>query len=172
LAIAAGEACANLLGALATALSDVSNAAVRQNLGSSNSAAAALSALNHFLDRPSIDVLSRIVGLTSSGTVRLVDRLEQSGYVRRRPGEDGRLTAVSLTTSGRRAAQRLATARDNALRDAIAGLEPSERRALAEIATKILIGISGDGAAGWICRFCDPGSCIQKRSGCPVANSG
>ena len=47
--------------------------------GQSESAAAALSALLHFLDRPSVDLLRQVLGLTSSGTVRLVDRLAESG---------------------------------------------------------------------------------------------
>ena len=60
----------------------------------SQSAAAALSALSHFLDGPSIDVLRQVLGLTSSGTVRLVDRLEAEGSVTRRPGVDGRSVPV------------------------------------------------------------------------------
>ena len=57
--------------------------AVAEATGRSESAAAALSALLHFLDRPSVELLRQVLGLTPSGTVRLVDRLEQAGYVRR-----------------------------------------------------------------------------------------
>ena len=64
-------------------------------------AAAALSALLHFLDRRTVDLLRQVLGLTSSGTVRLVDRMAESGYVRRGPGPDGRSTSISLTGAGR-----------------------------------------------------------------------
>jgi hypothetical protein len=47
--------------------------------------AAALSALLHFLDRPSVDLLSQVLEADLVGTVRLLDRLAEAGYVRRRP---------------------------------------------------------------------------------------
>ena len=61
-------------------------------------AAPALSALLHFLDRRTVDLLRQVLGLTSSGTVRLVDRMAESGYVRRgpdrrAPGRSGRPVA-------------------------------------------------------------------------------
>ena len=39
----------------------------------------ALSALHHFLDAPSVDLLRQVLGLTSSGPVRLLDRLHAAG---------------------------------------------------------------------------------------------
>ena len=66
---------ANLLGALALVITDQSAQAVAAAAGQSVSAAAALSALHHFLDRPTLDQLHKVLGLTPSGAVRLVDRL-------------------------------------------------------------------------------------------------
>src|SRR5882757_6429560 len=108
---------ANLLGALSLAVSDrmsdaISAAAEQSERPGSETAAEALSALHHFLARPSIDRLRTVLGLTSSGTVRLVDRLEQAGYVERRPGEDGRTTVVTLTAVGERMARRVSDARE------------------------------------------------------------
>src|SRR5262249_57478847 len=74
--------------------------------GRPESGAAALCALLHFLDRPSVDRLRQVLGLTSSGTVRLVDKLAETGYVGREPGTDGRSVSIVLTEQGRRAAQR------------------------------------------------------------------
>src|SRR6266566_2853821 len=69
------------------------------------------SALLHVLDRPSVDLLRQVLGLTSSGTVRLLDRLEEAGYVRRGPGADGRSVSISLTESGRAAAEQVTAQR-------------------------------------------------------------
>ena len=86
---------ANRLGALALAVGDRMQEAAAGQAGHSDSAAAALSALVHILDRPSVDLLRRLLGLTSSGTVRLLDRLQQHGYIKRVPGRDGRETAIT-----------------------------------------------------------------------------
>src|SRR5947208_6967587 len=100
---------ANLLGALALAVDDRMADAVVAAAGHSVTAATALSALDHLrvLEAPSIERLSQALGLTHSGTVRLVDRLEEGGYARRQRGADGRSAAVLLTPAGRGAAARV-----------------------------------------------------------------
>ena len=71
------------------------------------SAATALSAIERFfVDGPSIDALRRVLGLTSSGAVRLVDSLETQGLVTRRRGDDPRVSVILLTAKGRRVAGR------------------------------------------------------------------
>ena len=87
----------NVLGALALAVADRTADAVGGAAGQSASAATALSALHHFLDDPSVDRLRQVLGLTASGTVRLIDRLEQANLVTRGPGTDGRSVSVRLT---------------------------------------------------------------------------
>src|SRR5262249_29855298 len=136
------------------------------------SAATALSALLHFLDRPTVDLLRQVLGLTSSGTVRLVDRMAESGYVQRGPGEDGRSTSVSLTGAGRAAAGRGAAARTAVLLDALDRLSPAERETLRQLMAKMLTGlIRGPGAVRWMCRLCDTGVCRGAEGGCPVGNA-
>ena len=76
----------NVLGALSLVVADQMSDAVAAAADQSLTAAAALSALEHFADGCSIDRLRRILGLTSSGTVRLVDRLVAAGEVRRARG--------------------------------------------------------------------------------------
>jgi DNA-binding MarR family transcriptional regulator len=162
----------NLLGALSQAVSDRTSDAVADAAGRSESAAAALSALLHFLDRPSVDLLRRVLGLTSSGTVRLLDRLEEAGYVTRGPGIDGRSTSVSLTAAGGQAAQRVAAARATVLDDALAVLSAEERQTLEDLTGKVLVGlIRGPGAVRWMCRLCDTHACGRDQGGCPVANA-
>lgn len=163
---------ANILGALSLVITDQMTDAVAAAAGRSESAAAALSALLHFLDRPSVGRLRQVLGLTSSGTVRLVDRLEESGYALREPGADGRSTAVVLTERGSRAAAQVTEARAAVLERALAVLSPAERAAFEQLAGKALVGMMrGPGATRWICRLCDTGVCRSAAGGCPVGNA-
>jgi DNA-binding MarR family transcriptional regulator len=162
----------NLLGALSLAVADRTTAAAGDALGQSESAAAALSALHHFLDDPSLDLLGRVLGLTPSGAVRLVDRLQEAGYVRRRPGRDGRSVSVRLTASGRRAAERVSAARAEVLEDALLDLAPGERQALDKLLSRVLVGLIREpGATRWTCRQCDTTACGRHAGRCPVANA-
>jgi DNA-binding MarR family transcriptional regulator len=163
---------ANLLGAMSLVVADQAADATAEAAGRSDSAAAALSALLHFLDRPSIDRLRQVLGLTSSGTVRLIDRLAESGYVRREPGLDGRSTSIVLTGAGRRAAARVARARADVLERSLSVLSPAERTTFERLAGKILVGMMrGPGATRWICRLCDIGVCRGAAGGCPVGTA-
>ena len=163
---------ANVLGALSLVLADRVADAVADAAGHSVTAATALSALHHFLDRPSIDLLRQVLGLTSSGTVRLVDRLERDGYVVRGPGADGRSTAISLTAAGRRAATRVAAARAEVLSGVLGTLSAEERATLDAIASRVLVGTArGPGATRWICRLCDTLACGRAEGRCPLANA-
>ena len=163
---------ANVLGALSLIIADQAADAVAEAAGRSESAAAALSALLHFLDRPTIDLMRQVLGLTSSGTVRLVDRLEESGYVRREPGADGRSTSVVLTDAGRAAAERVSAARAEVLQRSLAVLSAGERLALERLTSKVLVGMMrGPGATRWMCRLCDIGICRGTAGGCPVGNA-
>jgi DNA-binding MarR family transcriptional regulator len=162
----------NLLGALSLSISDRTSDAVGDAAGQSETSAVALSALHHFLDNPSIDLLRRVLGLTPSGTVRLVDRLEQAGYVERRPGHDGRSVSVALTPAGRRAARRVTTARAEVLEHALAGLDPTERETFERLLARVLPDlIRGPGAVRWMCRLCNVKACGRDQGRCPVANA-
>jgi DNA-binding MarR family transcriptional regulator len=163
---------ANLLGALSLMIADQMADAMGEAGGRPESAAAALSALLHFLDQPSVDLLRQVLGLTSSGTVRLIDKMEQSGQVARGPGSDRRSTTVSLTPAGHAAAQRVGTARTEVLQGALAVLSVEERAALAAIVGKMLVGLMREpGAVRWMCRLCDTGVCRGAEDGCPVGNA-
>jgi DNA-binding MarR family transcriptional regulator len=162
----------NLLGALSLSIADRTADAVGEAAGQSETSAVALSALHHFLDEPSIDLLRRVLGLTPSGTVRLVDRLEQAGYVVRRPGRDGRSVSVALTPGGRRAAKRVTVARAAVLEHALSGLDPDQRDTFERILAQVLPGlIRGPGAVRWMCRLCDMDACGREQGRCPVANA-
>jgi MarR family transcriptional repressor of emrRAB len=162
----------NLLGALSLSVADRTSDAVGDAAGQSETAAIALSALDQFLDEPSIDLLRQVLGLTASGTVRLVDRLEDAGYVTRRPGRDGRSVSVRLTAAGRRAAGRVTAARGDVLGNALGVLSKSERRQFEDLLSRVLPGLMrGPGATRWMCRLCDMRACGRDEGRCPVANA-
>lgn len=163
---------ANLLGALVLVVADRVTDAVGEAAGQSVTAGAALSALLHFLDRPSIDLLRRVLGLTPSGAVRLVDRLAEAGYVTRGPGSDGRSRTVTLTAEGRAAAERVSRARAEVLESVLAPLPAADRARLAELLGQLAGGlVRGPGATRWICRLCDTTACGREEGHCPVTNA-
>jgi DNA-binding MarR family transcriptional regulator len=160
---------ANLAGAMTLALADRIQEAVTQAGGQGPSGAAALTALNGPAAGASIDVLRRIVGLTHSGAVRLVDRLADAELVERRVGADQRSVALWLTPSGRRAARRVLAQREAAVESALAPLSPPERAALVRAAEKVLAGLAPEPRAEQrICRLCDTDACGRPRGHCPV----
>ena len=160
----------NVLGALSLAISDRVQHGVTAAVDQAPTGAAALSALDQFLRDPTIDLLRQVLGLTSSGTVRLVDRLEKDGLVRREPGTDRRSTVVALTPAGRRAAREVTAARRLVLRDALAPLSPQERRVFGELAGRVVASLARPaGATGWTCRLCDLDACGRPDGRCPVA---
>lgn len=162
----------NVFGAVALAVVDRVSDAVATSTDQSESAAVALSALHFLIDRPSIDTLRRVLGLTSSGAVRLVDRLVASGHVERREGDDARTTFVVLTPAGRRAASQVAAARAEALNAALEVLSKSERRTLDALLAKVAVGMMREpGAVRWTCRLCDTDACGRYAGGCPIGNA-
>jgi DNA-binding MarR family transcriptional regulator len=163
---------ANIFGALSLVVADQMADAEAAAAGRSVSAPAALSALLHFLDRPSVDRLRQVLGLTSSGTVRLLDRLQESGYIQRGPGADGRSTSVTLTDAGRQVAQQVSDARAAVLSRSLDALTPEERATFEDLSGKVLVAMMrAPGATRWICRLCDTGLCRGTEGGCPVTNA-
>jgi DNA-binding MarR family transcriptional regulator len=162
----------NVLGALALSVTDLTAAAITDGSGQSPSAAAALSALHHFLDRPTVDRLRQVLGLTHSGAVRLVDRLDAAGLVVREPGPDSRSRAVVLTDRGRAVAAQVTAARSAALGAALASFTPQERHTLHDLLARLMAGVVAAKDGGpWICRLCDVTACGRTRGQCPTANA-
>ncbi|MET7334507.1 MarR family transcriptional regulator [Nonomuraea sp. NPDC005650] len=157
---------ANLISALVVALADQLDEATRKvtTLGPSGA-----SALATILAVPGehIDQLSRVLGITGSGTVRLVDRLAAEGLVERRAGRDKRSVSLWLTERGTAVATEIVAQRRAVLRVAFASLADEQVGALTGIVEEVLarLTVSPD-RADRICRFCDYHACPQDR--CPV----
>jgi MarR family transcriptional repressor of emrRAB len=172
---------ANLLAVLALGVSDRVRQAAEEAAGHGSAAPAALVALHEFLDGASIDQLRRVVGLTPSGAVRLIDKLSEAGLVRRGPGRDGRSVAVTLTRRGGQAARRIVAGRLRAAETVLAGLSSDEQEMLTPLLERLLQQLTAarlaereearTPAGGWLCRLCDFSACRRDVGECPVANA-
>ncbi len=163
---------ANLLGAFAGVLTDMTTAEMSAASGLAASDVSALSALLHILHKPTIDQLHRVLGLTPSGTVRLVDRLAERGFVTRGPGADRRERSVALTVQGQRVADRITEARARMLSSSLADLTQAQRESLHELISEIMVTIVNEKSGGaWICRLCDLRACGRAEGHCPTANA-
>lgn len=156
----------NLLGALSLSIVDAMASRIEEAEGAYGSDTFALVLLQH-TDALRSDVLARQLRLAQSSTVRLVDRLEREGLVRRDTGVDRRTVMVSLTARGERAAERILSARQHVLHDLVGRLSEAEQSALQSIAGKLLTDLTVDLASGeQNCRLCDEDACDLAR--CPV----
>lgn len=160
---------ANLLGALALAVSDLLGEATEQGEdGLAASGPAALVTLAHYPGQP-IVTLGKTLGLTHSGAVRLADRMEAAGLVRRAASGRGRALALQLTEPGRRAAARVLARRQAAVEELIGLLEPGEASELERLAGRLLAVMTTDrSSARRLCRLCDEPLCAGEAAGCPV----
>ena len=157
---------ANALGALALEVARRVQTAGEAASPHGASVPAALAALHGLTGGQSIDALRRVVGLTHSGAVRLVDRLAAAGLVERRVGVDGRAVALQLTPEGRRSARRVLARRGAALEGVLAPLTATERRTLAALHERLLANlIDGQEERRRVCRLCDVEACGRN---CPT----
>ena len=170
---------ANLLGALATGLTDGVHEATSTTAQLDEIAAAALIALLDFSPRGSVQTLSQVIGLTHSGTVRLVDRLVDAGYVVRMPGRDARSRSPILTATGTRVARRVRIAREGAIARHLGKLSKIERATLTGLCERLVSAVTKQRlaqrragltpAGGALCRMCDFGACGREKGTCPAA---
>jgi DNA-binding MarR family transcriptional regulator/GNAT superfamily N-acetyltransferase len=163
-----------LLGALSLLVHTRVDDAVTAASGQSPSGTAALVSVGNFLDQQPVDALRRMLGLTSSGTVRVVDRLEAEGLISRGRGADARAAALSLTASGRRRAESIASARATVLGEALDALTASERAAFEQVAAKLietLVRAAPIEGVGGTCRICDPEACGRSAGQCPLVET-
>ena len=161
---------ANLLGAAALAVTDLTLGGATAAAGVSGSGAAALVVLSA---DPGISVteLGRRVGLTQSAAARMVDALEARGLVERRPTL-GKWVAVHPTDAGLAASADLLHARGNRLTALVGTLPPADQEALAHALDRLLRAVYAEvGSAQRVCRLCDQPACIAAGAICPVGQA-
>ncbi len=158
---------ANLLGAFATTVSTRIEHEVASLGGRSLNHEAALVAIcNHPDD--TIDTLSKVLGLTHSGAVRLINTLEKENLVERHRNEgDARSVVLRVTAKGRRRANKVLQAREQVTSQILTFLTSEQQKALTSTLEAALGGLTdGQEGARRICRLCNESVC--RTQGCPV----
>jgi DNA-binding MarR family transcriptional regulator len=157
---------ANLLGAASLAVADSLREAVEGATGFGGALPAALVTLAAY-PRRNMEALRAALGISQPGVVRLVERLESQGWVRR-DSDNGRAVALEVTPAGRRVVTKLLAARDTALTALLDPLEPEEQRQLTPLLEKLLAARTHDRRQlEHLCRLCRRRVCEQ----CPVAGA-
>jgi DNA-binding MarR family transcriptional regulator len=161
---------ANVLAAASQLVVDAVAERLQDSLPRSVSAPAALMTIDHHRGL-SIEQLRVALGLTHSGAVRLIDRLEADDLVRRRK-RGGRKVELFLTRHGRRVLERIEGARLAAAADLLATLSDEQRRQLDWILSDLLAARTRDEQdLRRICRLCSFGACQNDRQTCPVSDA-
>jgi DNA-binding MarR family transcriptional regulator len=158
---------ANLLGALSLAVMDRIEQGARDIIDHGGETPAALVVVGYGPGMTN-DKLRRILGLSHSGAVRLVDRLVTDRLVERRPGKDGREVALHLTAKGAATRKDLLASRISAVATFVDVLSASERKRLGELIRDMLARQDTSELDRFaICRMCDNGICTN----CPLPTS-
>ncbi|MFT4182957.1 MAG: MarR family transcriptional regulator [Rhizobium sp.] len=159
----------NLFGAMGLALVDKMEKAFADETGLGPSAVAAIVQIG---TEPglTIETLRRMIALSHSATVRLVDQLVTSDLVTRAGGVEGdkRARSLQLTENGRLLFDRSLAARQAVIHRAFKLLGQEEAEQLGRLVEKLLpafVDLGDDQDV--VCRVCDQGVCDQDR--CPVA---
>jgi len=157
----------NLLGAQSLAVADRLRA-VGAGLGLSASEQGALVTVFAHPDRP-VSWLGDVLGLTSSGVTRLVDRLVEDGLMTRTAADDARQRRLRLTAAGVRRAQALNGARQEVLEAVIEPLTRQERADLERLLERLVGGLHAELMPTMhTCRLCDREACRSGGRACPL----
>jgi DNA-binding MarR family transcriptional regulator len=157
----------NLLGALSLTMADRLRS-VGAGHGMSASEQAALVTLLAHPDRP-VSWLGEVLGLTSSGVTRLVDRVVERGWVTRSPGSDARQRRLRLTASGTKRARALLREREAVLGEAVGRLSDADRAGLERLLARLVGDLAQDNLPALrTCRLCDREACRSAGQACPL----
>ena len=119
-------------------------------------------------DGCSQDWLRQRIGLTQSGTVRLVDRISSKGQIQR-GASTGRGVPLHITESGRQSLREWQEVKARMVDELLAGLTPDQRDALVEgMASALAAESRVRHQADATCRTCSWAAC---GSDCPVDRS-
>lgn len=159
----------NLLGAAALAVTDRIDERMRQASGVGGRAPAAVLTVGARAGRP-IKHLSRSIGLSHSGTVRLVDRLEARGWMARNESPGGRTVDVELTEAGEAVFEELLALRREVLEELLEPVPADTREPLELALAALLASLPSRREDAWrICRQCEHRVC--HGDGCPVGSA-
>ena len=158
----------NIWGAISLATVDKMERAFATATGRGSSAIAAITQIGAEPGM-SIERLRRVIALSHSATVRLVDQLVGEGLISREAsaGADKRARSLNLTREGLALLETAKDARRNVVENALERLSAEQREALAGIIEQMFPALVAPGDDGdVVCRYCDEKVCPIER--CPV----
>jgi hypothetical protein len=113
-----------------------------------------------------------VLGLTSSGISRLVDRVVEAGWVIRTAGADARQRRLRLTKEGQDRAREVLRARHDVLAAAIGVLPERDRMELERLLGEVVTGLASTRLpALQVCRLCDRAACAAGNRECPLEHT-
>ena len=122
-------------------------------------------------DRP-VSWLGDVLGLSSSGATRLVDRLVAAGLVTRVAASDSRERRLRLTAAGRRRAATAVRERNETLASSLEVLTAAERRELERLLDRLVSSLAtARQPALQTCRLCDREACNSGGRACPLQHT-
>ena len=122
-------------------------------------------------DRP-VSWLGDVLGLSSSGATRLVDRLVGAGLVTRVAASDSRERRLRLTAAGRRRAATAVRERNETLASSLEVLTAAERRELERLLDRLVSSLAtARQPALHTCRLCDREACNSGGRACPLQHT-
>jgi DNA-binding MarR family transcriptional regulator len=166
------ERLTNLLGAQALAVTDRLLAATAgpDDVTSASERAALVTLLAH--PGNPVSWLGAVLGLTSSGVTRLVDRLVDAGWATRSSGTDARSRVLRLTRPGRDRARAVLRARRSAMSTVLGPLSAHDRAELERLLELLVSGLADTRLpALQVCRLCDRAACVADGVECPLEHT-
>lgn len=148
----------NVIGAFSLRVVDVIRSSAEAESGLSGGGPAALVVV---VAEPGVGLgdLAKALRLSQPGTSRLVDRLEDSGWIERRSTGGSRI-GLHATAKGVEVALRLHDVREHALKSLLSAADPADIEVLAAAADRMLTALTKDEEQlRSTCRLCDRSVC-------------
>lgn len=157
----------NLIGAFATSVSTAVESKVLTLGGRSLSHETALVAINNHPNE-TIDVLSKVLALSHSGAVRLINTLEQEGLVARyKSTQDARSVVLRTTQQGAERVKIILNSRESVILKVLEHFTDEQKKQFSGLLESAMANLTDKQIeARRICRMCDEGVC--RKMGCPV----
>lgn len=160
----------NLIGAFATSVTSGIEQQISSLGGCSLNHESALVVIDNHPNE-TIDVLSKVLRLTHSGAVRLINTLEEQGLVERhRSVHDARSVVLCVTPDGSKRVKQILNNREIVTSKLLENFNDEQKQNLLDLLEIAMGGLTHEQSkARQICKLCDEGVC--RKLGCPVENS-
>ena len=157
----------NLIGAFATKVSNDIEKEISELGGRSLNHETALVVINNHPNE-TIDVLSKVLELTHSGAVRLINTLESEGLVERhKSAQDARSVVLNVTNEGSIRAQSILNNREKVTFKLLENFDEVQKQDFLNLLQIAMSNSNGEKIkALQICKLCNEGVC--RKQGCPV----